>query len=125
MFKRTVYWILGILEALLAFRLVFKLLGANAGSSFVSLIYSVSGVFVTPFSGIFRTGVTQGIETKAVLEPATIIAMIVYALIGYGIVRLIGIGENPNQITKETIKETPNEISKGTTTETTTAKERQ
>src|SRR5674476_748653 len=118
MFRRIVYWILGILEALLVFRLVFKLLGANAGGSFVSVIYSISGFFVTPFSGIFRTAVTQGIETKSVLEPATIIAMIVYALIAYGIVRFIGIGEYPNQTTKETIKETPTETTKETIKET-------
>jgi uncharacterized membrane protein YuzA (DUF378 family) len=106
MVSRFVYWIVGILEALLAFRLVFKLLGANAGSSFVSTIYNISAPFVAPFSGIFRTAVNTGIETKSVLEPATIIAMLVYGLIGYGIVRFIGIGEKPTQTTRETIKET-------------------
>jgi len=90
-FRKIVYYILGIIEAFFAFRLMFKLLGANPGSVFVSLIYTVSGAFLAPFSGIFRTAVTKGIETKSVLEPATIIAMIVYALIAYGIVRLIEI----------------------------------
>ena len=123
MFSRFVYWIVGILEALLAFRLVFKLLGANAGSSFVSTIYNISGSFVAPFSGIFRTAVNTGIETKSVVEPATIIAMLVYGLIGYGIVRLIGIGEKPNQTTRETIKETPYQTTKETMKETTTGKE--
>ena len=33
--RRIVYYILGILEALFAFRLVFKLLGRNPGSIFV------------------------------------------------------------------------------------------
>lgn len=87
MFRRIVYYLLGILEALLAFRLVFKFIGASPGGTFVSLIYTYSGPFVTPFSGIIRTAVNNGIETT------TIIAMIVYALIGYGIVRLIEIGE--------------------------------
>lgn len=123
MFGRIVYWILGLLEALLAFRLIFKFLGANPGSTFVSFIYSLSAPFVNPFSGIFRSAVTQGIETRSVLEPTTIIAMIVYALIGYGIVRLIGIGETPNQTTKETIKETPYETTKETTIEKTTDNE--
>ncbi|HEY5585914.1 MAG TPA: hypothetical protein VIK78_15665 [Ruminiclostridium sp.] len=40
--RRVVYYILGILEFLLAFRLVFKILGAEPNSGFVSLIYSVS-----------------------------------------------------------------------------------
>jgi len=91
--RKIVYYILGILEALLAFRLIFKLLGANPGSTFVSLIYTISGAFLAPFSGIFRSAVTNGVETSAVLEPSTVIAMIVYALIAYGVVKLIKISE--------------------------------
>lgn len=98
--RRVVYYILGALEVLLAFRLVFKLLGANPGSGFVSFIYSVSQVFLAPFTAIFRSASTQGIETKAVLEPSTIIGMIVYALIAWGIVKLIIImrGNNEDQM---------------------------
>lgn len=87
--KRVVYYILGIFEVLLAFRLVFKLLGANPNSGFVTSIYSISQVFLAPFTAIFRSAETQGIETKAVLEPSTIIAMLVYALVAWGIVKLI------------------------------------
>lgn len=93
--RKIVYYILGILETILAFRLVFKLLGANPGSGFVSFIYDISGGFLAPFSGIFKSAVTNGLETKAVLEPSTIIAMIVYALIAYGIVKLIIIIQTP------------------------------
>lgn len=98
--RRVVYYILGILEVLLAFRLIFKLLGANPNSGFVSLIYSISQVFLVPFTAIFRSAETQGIETKAVLEPSTIIAMIAYALIAWGIVKLIIImrGHNENHM---------------------------
>jgi hypothetical protein len=87
--SRVVYYILGVLEVLLAFRLIFKLLGANPNSGFVSFIYSISQVFLVPFAAIFRSAATQGIETEAVLEPSTIIAMIVYALIAWGIVKLL------------------------------------
>ncbi len=86
---KIVYYILGVLEVLFAFRLVFKLLGANPQSPFVSFIYSVSQAFLSPFSGIFRSATTKGIEAQSVLEPATIIAMIVYAIIAWGIVKLI------------------------------------
>jgi hypothetical protein len=97
--RRVTYYILGILEVLLAFRLVLKLLGANPDSGFVSFIYSVSHVFLAPFTAIFRSVAAQGIETKAVLEPSTIIAMIVYALIAWGIVKLvIIIRENKNTV---------------------------
>ena len=93
--RRIVYYILGILEALFAFRLIFKLLGANPESVFVSFIYTISGVFLAPFNGIFRAAVNNGIETQSVLEPTTIIAMIVYALLAYGVVRFIEIYGTP------------------------------
>lgn len=93
--RKIVYYILGVFEALFAFRLIFKLLGANPGSAFVSFIYTVSGAFIAPFNGIFRAAVNEGIETKSVLEPTTIIAMIVYALIAYGVARLIEIYGTP------------------------------
>ena len=93
--RKIVYYILGVLEVFFAFRLVFKLLGANPQSPFVSFIYSVSQAFLSPFSGIFKSTVTKGFETQSVLEPATIIAMIVYAVIAWGIVKLIEIS-NPS-----------------------------
>jgi len=93
--RRIVYYILGVLEVLFAFRLILKLLGANPVSGFVSFIYTISGVFVNPFSGIFTTVVSNGDKTTSYLEPATIIAMIVYALIAYGVIRLIKIYATP------------------------------
>ena len=102
--RKIVSYILGILEAVLVFRFIFKLLGANPESGFVSFIYTVSGALLTPFNSIFRTAVTQGIETKSVLEPANIIAMIVYALIAYGIVMLIKVFAIPKDNTVEVEK---------------------
>lgn len=87
--KRILYYILGVLEALLAFRFIFRLLGANPASGFVSFIYAITQVFLAPFYGIFRPYSTQGIETHSVFEPATLIAMIVYGIIAYGLARLI------------------------------------
>ena len=89
--RKVVYFLLGILEVLFAFRLAFKILGANPQSIFVNFIYSVTNLFLAPFEGIFRSAVTQGIETEAVLEPFLIIAMLVYAAIAWGIVKLIEI----------------------------------
>lgn len=89
--KRLVYYGLGVLESLLAFRFIFRLLGANPQSVFVAFIYALTRIFLAPFINIFKPFVTEGIETRAVFEPATLIAMIVYGLIAYGIVRLIDI----------------------------------
>lgn len=83
--QNVVYYILGVIEVLLGLRLLFKLLGANSGNAFVNFLYSLSGIFVLPFYGIFRTVVSTG----SVFEPATAVAMIIYAIIAYGVVRLI------------------------------------
>lgn len=92
-----IYYIFGILEALLAFRLVFKLSGASISSGFVNLIYALTGIFIMPFEGIFRRGFTQGVETTAVLEPATLVALVVYAIVAWGIVKLVRISSGEQQ----------------------------
>lgn len=46
------------------------------------------------FIGIFSTAVSKCIETKSVLESPLIIAMIVYALLAWGIIALINISSN-------------------------------
>jgi hypothetical protein len=88
---RLVYFLLGILEVLLVFRLIFKLAGASLGSFFVNAIYSLTGIFIMPFRGIFRQATATGVETTAILEPATVVAIIVYAVLAWGIVALIRI----------------------------------
>jgi glucan phosphoethanolaminetransferase (alkaline phosphatase superfamily) len=86
-----VFFFFGTLDILLIFRLILKLTGASITSAFVSFIYGLSGVFILPFEGIFHRGYTQGVETTAVLEPATLVAIIVYAVLALGIVKLIRI----------------------------------
>ena len=93
--RKYVYYILGVFEVLFALRLVFKLLGANPSGAFISFIYSLTQLFLWPFASIFRTAVTKGIETQAILEPTTIIGMFVYALVAWGIIKLIEINKNP------------------------------
>ncbi|MEI8199216.1 MAG: YggT family protein [Eubacteriales bacterium] len=91
---KIVYFILGALEIFLGLRLILRLLGASANNMFVPFVYNVTWIFIAPFSGIFSTAVTKGAETQAVLEPATIIAMLIYALLAWGIVKLIIIIRN-------------------------------
>lgn len=84
-----VYFLFGLLEILLAFRLIFKLAGASASNAFVNFIYGLTGLFILPFEGIFSRGVTQGAETTSILEPATLVALVVYALLSWGLVKFI------------------------------------
>ena len=93
---RIIYYILGIFEVLFSFRLIFKLLGANPENTIVSTIYSVSKPLLSPFTGIFRSVTTEGIEsTQSVLELTTIIAMVIYAVVAWSIVKLIQINRDP------------------------------
>ncbi len=85
-----IYFFFGAVEILLAFRLVLKLTGAGI-SSFVSLIYGLTGIFMLPFEGIFHRGFAQGVETTSVLEPSTLVAIIVYIALAFGIVKLVRI----------------------------------
>src|SRR4030043_992773 len=86
-----IYFFFGALEILLAFRLVLKLTGASVSSAFVGFIYGLTGLFVLPFEGIFRRGFAQGVETTSVFEPSVLVAIIVYALLAWGVVKLVRI----------------------------------
>ena len=86
-FKATqlVWLFLGILEALLALRFVLKLIAANPPARSLFL-YMVSPTFsCSPLPGLTGTPSAGGM----VLEIPTMIAMVVYALIGWAIERMI------------------------------------
>ena len=90
-YEYLVYYFFGALEVLLVFRLLLKLIGANYGGGFVRLIYGVTRPFILPFEGIFRRFTSPGVETTSVLEPSTLVAIIVYSILAVGIVKLIRI----------------------------------
>ena len=92
-----IYYFFGALEALLAFRLIFKLAGASVTSGFVKVIYGLTQIFIMPFEGIFRRGFMPGAETTSVLEPATLVALAVYAILAWGIVKLVRISSGEQQ----------------------------
>jgi uncharacterized protein YggT (Ycf19 family) len=87
---RIVWFVVGILLVLLAFR--FVLLGANPNNGFANFIYSVSYPFAAPFFGLFGYTLKYGISR---VELSTLVAMVVYALIAFGITTLLTIG-HPN-----------------------------
>lgn len=82
--QQGIYVLFGLLEALLVIRFVLRALGANAQAGFAQLIYGVTGPFVAPFQGLFGT-----VQSDAsVLESSTLVAIIVYALVAWLIVKL-------------------------------------
>ena len=81
---QVVWYILGVLEVILAFRFVLKLLAANPSAGFSRFIYTVSYIFAAPFLNVFDASKVEG----SVFEWTTLLAMFVYLLIAWGIVKL-------------------------------------
>lgn len=86
LFKGTqiVWYLLSILEVLLAFRFMLKLTGANPAAGFTSFVYGVTWPFTAPFAAVFSPTKVEG----SVFEWTTLLAMVVYWLIALGIVKL-------------------------------------
>lgn len=86
LFKGTqiVWYILSLLEVLLAFRFVLKLTGANPEAGFTSFIYGLTWPFTAPFLKVFPRTTVQG----SIFEWTTLLAMLVYWMIALAIVRL-------------------------------------
>lgn len=74
-----------ILEALIGFRIVFKLIAANPNNPLANLVYTITDLLLWPFSGLTVTPSMQDI----VLDIPAIIAMFVYALLGWVLVKLV------------------------------------
>ena len=87
----VVGFIIGVVDVLIAARFLGKLFGASAQSAFVNGIYQVSAPLVAPFTGIFGD---TGSKTNT-FETASLVALVVYAVIGWGLVVLIRIVTAP------------------------------
>jgi ABC-type Na+ efflux pump permease subunit len=87
---QIVWYLLGILEVLLAFRFLLKLFGANPGAGFSNFVYSLSYPFATPFLNVFRISSVEG----SVFEWTTLLAMLVYWIVAWGIIELFLMGKD-------------------------------
>jgi hypothetical protein len=89
---QAIWLLFGIIEGLLAIRFVLKLLGANEAAGFARFIYSASAPFVSPFNNLFGNPGSGG----TVLELNTIVAILVYALVAWLVVKVVWLlaGEN-------------------------------
>jgi hypothetical protein len=92
---RVVYYILGVIEVILGFRLVLSLLGANRSSGFGSFIFNLSLPFSQPFFSLFGYEPTYGASH---LELGTAVAMVVYLIVAVGIVALIRLNHRGDEV---------------------------
>lgn len=86
---QVVWYIVGLIEVLLMFRFVLKLLGANAGAGFTQFIYGITQPLAAPFLSVFRINRVEG----SIFEWTTILAMFVYWLIGWGVTKMFLMGK--------------------------------
>ena len=84
---QIIWLVTGVLESVFAIRLLLKLMAANPAAGFATFIYNMTAVFLTPFFGLTATPSVNG----SVLEISTLIAMLVYALLAWGVVRVLWI----------------------------------
>jgi hypothetical protein len=89
---QAVWLLFGIVMGLLAIRFILRLLGANEAAGFARFIYSASGPFVAPFNNLFSNPGNGG----SVLELNTIVAILVYMLVAWLVVKVLWLlaGEN-------------------------------
>jgi hypothetical protein len=103
---RVIWSILALLEIMLGLRFLLKLIGANGASGFGTFVYGTTGLFVKPFAGLVSTW-NSG---DSILEVNTLVAMAIYALVFWGIVRVLGIvmeRSGARTVTRSTREQTP------------------
>lgn len=86
---QIVWSILIFIQALLAFRFVLKIMGANPEAGFTNFIYTITWPFASPFLAVFSETTIQG----GIFEWTTLLAMFVYWLIAIGIIRILLMGK--------------------------------
>ncbi len=79
------WYLIAVLEVFLAARFFFELTGANRAAGFVRFVYGLSEPFAWPFNAIFAVPR----HAQYVFDPNVVIAMVVYALVGAGVARLL------------------------------------
>jgi len=86
---QVVWFLVGLIEILLAFRFFLKLFVANTGAGFTNFIYTISKPLTVPFTSVFGISQVEG----SLFEWTTLLAMLVYLLFGWGITKLLLIGK--------------------------------
>jgi uncharacterized protein YggT (Ycf19 family) len=90
--KQVIAFLIGTVCVLLGMRFVLLLLGASEASGFVQFIYGLSRPFVLPFQGIFG----EPVLNRSVVEWSSLVGIIVYLLVGYGLRRLVDVAYTPS-----------------------------
>ncbi len=82
---QLIWLFLGLLEALFALRLLFTIIGVSPINTFATLLYGFTGFFLIPLVGLAGTSASGGLA----LAGATVIAMVIYAVLGWLLERVV------------------------------------
>lgn len=105
--NRFIWFVVGVIAALIAIRFGLLLAGANENTGFAQLIYGLTGWMVAPFAGLFGANLTYpGAAGTGVFEPSSLVAIVVYALIGLAITKLAELALGTNRTTGTVVNDT-------------------
>ncbi len=91
---QIVWYVLGVIEALLALRFTLRLLAANPNAGFTDFIYTLSYPFVAPFQAVFST--TR--VAASAFEWTTLLAMLMYYLLALAIIKIFIVSKPVSRI---------------------------
>ena len=117
--RTNIIWtVLSLLEISLGLRFLLKLIGANPKSGFAVFMYGITAPFLVPFKALVGTPASGGVS----FETTTLIAMGVYALLFWIIVRVLRVlADRPSArtVTRSVREQTPSNSATGAETERT------
>jgi len=87
--RRVVVLIFGIIQGLIAIRIVLLLIDANQANGLVQFIYNLSAFFVGPFEGVLKTNAVA--SGASVLDIAALVALVGWTILEVLIIAGIGI----------------------------------
>lgn len=74
-----------IIEAIIALRILLKVMGANPDAGFSSFVYKLSSPFVAPFHPVFADANVNGHP----FELGSLFGIVIYSVLGYLVARLV------------------------------------
>ena len=80
-----IYLVFGIVNGLLAVRLILKMLGTNPDAPFSSFVYGLTDFFLGPFKALLPATVSG----RSIFEPTVLIAIIIYALLAWVLAKIV------------------------------------
>jgi hypothetical protein len=87
--RRVAVLLFGLIQIVIALRVVLLLLDARAGNVLVSAILNISQVFVAPFDGVLHTNALQ--SGGSILDVAAVVALVGWTVLELIVLWTIGV----------------------------------